>query len=136
MGWRAYILNNFWWKLLSVLLATLIWLTIHSIVEVDARMGQLAGATDQDFANLPITVMTSAADLRGFQIVPSTATVTLRGEDEALKRVAPRNIQVYVNLTEAKQAAANVERIYAFAPPGFAVIKVTPPFVRVERVQP
>ncbi|HVY71703.1 MAG TPA: CdaR family protein [Verrucomicrobiae bacterium] len=137
MPWRSYIVHNFWWKLLSILLATLIWLAIHSSIDGDVRFTPATNSSlPVEFVNLPITVLTVAADLRGFKVSPDMVSVTLAGDPETLKKVRPRDIQVFVNLTERRDMEAASQRIQVIQPPGTVVTQVTPPFVRVERVSP
>jgi hypothetical protein len=102
-------------KCFSLLLAALIWST-----------------SQRNFGPLPITVMTEAADLRAFRVVPSEVTVTVAGRPEALQSLSSRDIQVFVNLVDVVDTAGLIKKIDVFPPTGITVLKVNPPVVQVE----
>ncbi len=64
MAYRDYILHNFWWKLLSVLLASLTWLTIETAFQKDQNLRETPVVTSSRriFPAVPVTLMTSAVN--------------------------------------------------------------------------
>ena len=62
MSLREHILNNFGLKILSLLLATLIWFAIHSNLQVDSRFPQnLFHLVQAREFRVPIALLTRAA---------------------------------------------------------------------------
>ena len=138
MALRDYVVNNFGWKLISLLLASLIWYNIHSSLpnEIQLSRNPASPGATREFPSLPITVLTDAADLRGYLVSPNFVNVIVRGEVALLKKLTIKDIQVFVNLTDLKETSETRQKINVFPPGGVSLVEVTPPFVRVERVKP
>lgn len=132
---RELILHNFWWKLASFIVATLIWLTIHSTLQNSSPVqpGPISTAFQREFKNLTITVMTRASDRTDFVVVPSVVNVTLGGEPTVLKKISFRDIQVFVDLTEVQEAQGLPKQIHVHVPEGVSVLRVNPQNVRISR---
>ena len=58
MALRAYILNNFWWKLASLFLAIVTWITISEVK--GNRLSEMMGTDPRVFHNHSITVLRAA----------------------------------------------------------------------------
>jgi YbbR domain-containing protein len=98
---RDLILNNFWLKALSLVLATLIWYVINTNLtkESHAFPGLRGSATDNTRdLRCPVTVITSATEHRLLSIQPTEARVRVRGDRTVLEKLSPADIQVYVKL--------------------------------------
>ena len=76
---RNILLRNFGWKLLSLALAIVIWLTIKAL---SAEQGQ----TERMFINLEIKIVSGTADVRTFRIEPTTV-VDLAVSPPAVTRI-------------------------------------------------
>lgn len=136
MAWRDYILKNFWLKLFSLALATVIWLTINAIIheaKIEAPMDETA---QQKFTHVPITVMMNAADARSFRVVPGEVTVSVSGKFLTLQKVTDKDIQAFVNLTDTRDTEGAAKKIQIVAPDGVSLVRVDPAMVRIERVNP
>ncbi|MBU6400109.1 MAG: hypothetical protein KGS61_07305, partial [Verrucomicrobia bacterium] len=125
MPWREYLLNRFWLKLFSALLAALIWFTIRSSIGPITTMSK-------PFAHVPIVVMTTAADTRAFKVEPSEVEVVLSGTPNRLQNLKTEDILAFVNLTDIQRTAGLVKKIEVHTPAGIALLQVDPPNVRVE----
>jgi hypothetical protein len=132
---RRLIEENLGLKAFSLLLAALIWFTIRFGLHHDVSLTASRLKDQRIFGPLPITVMTEAADLRSFRVVPSEVTVTVTGNPEMLQRLTSREIQVFVNLVDAQDTPGMLKKIDVFPPFGISVRKVNPPVVQVERVK-
>lgn len=136
---REFILHNFWWKLASFIVATLIWLTIHSTLQTGSpvRPSPIGTAFQREFKNLTITVMTRASDRTDFVVAPSVVDVTLGGESAVLKKISAKDIQVFVDLTELQAAQDLPKQILVHlsesVPDSVFVQRVSPQNVRVSR---
>lgn len=131
---RELIFNNFWLKLFSLVLATMIWFAI-------AIQNNAIGGRDnvvnvaREFTGHPITVMKSAADVRGFKVVPSEVDVVVSGRPELMQSLSEKSIEVYIDMTDARDIEGLRKPVQFFAPAGVTVIRVDPPTVQIERVR-
>lgn len=134
---RDLILNNFWWKFISLVLASMIWFTIFAM-QRNLRIGQPdpANAMVRTFVKHPITVMRTAADVRSFRVVPSEVDVTVSGPAAIVQSLTDREVEVYINLTDVLDAEGLIKKVQIFTPQSVNVIEVRPPDVRIERVRP
>ncbi|PYJ84742.1 MAG: hypothetical protein DME22_11625 [Verrucomicrobia bacterium] len=110
MAARDYVLNNFGWKLASVVAAILIWMTINSNLE-----NPETHSSSTLSRHLPVMVKKAPWDVRGFVLTPAEAEVTIRAEERA------RSFR---------------KKVIVRTPPNVAVTKVEPEEVAVERVSP
>jgi YbbR domain-containing protein len=119
MPLRSLILDHFWLKLLSLILASLIWLTVR------ANVGTAAGETTRTFANRPILLLTDSAEHVAMAANPSRASVTVQGSAALLRELSEHDIHVYVRLNEQRQAGGELP-VHAHTPPGAMVVLVAP----------
>ncbi|MBM3880897.1 MAG: hypothetical protein FJ387_14460 [Verrucomicrobia bacterium] len=127
MSWHARISDNLVWKVISVLLATLIWFII--------RFGfqeRLSPGARRNFNGLPITVMATANEARAFQVDPGVVDVTVRGEPGLLRSLQPSDIAVFVNLTGILDAKSLRKKVEVHPPAGVTLVWVAPTDVKVE----
>jgi YbbR domain-containing protein len=132
MNWRDFFVTNRWQKLFSLVLATLIWLTVRSGIELAPLIEDL-GHDARQFERLPITVLTSATDLGHYRVEPERVTVVLRGDRLLLEQVQAAQLEVYVNLVEAT-GKLGTRPVHVYAPSGTEVVTVQPREVLVERL--
>jgi YbbR domain-containing protein len=132
---RRLIKENLGLKCFSLLLAALVWFTIRFGLHYHVSLTTNSPVDQRIFGPLPITVMTEAADLHSFRVVPSQVTVTVAGNPEALQSLAGREIQVFVNLVDMEDIGGMIKKIDVFPPAGITVLKVNPPVVQVERLK-
>jgi hypothetical protein len=138
MSLRGLILHNFWLKLCSIALATVIWLAIHYSIHGESPIGP-PGSNQllaHDYFLVPVTVKRSPGDKRLFRIDPTDVVVTAVGDDAALRRAARKAIRVEVDLTNFKSHSAVVEELKAEVPPDIKVLEINPTNVTVEDVSP
>jgi len=127
------IVHNLGWKVISLILAALIWLALDS-----GLPDRFKPVNHRAFSQLPIVVLTAAGDERVFQLSPRAAEVTLSGESEVLASLRSRDIQVFVNLTDPAESARRRKRVQVYTPPGVTLVRVMPEDVIIhsEAVQP
>ena len=111
MSLRDYILNNYWWKLLSLLVAMLTWFTIRTGLRRDQTVQQSSVSTGntRTFPSLAITIMTAASDTRGFKISPEHVFVKVIGKKETLEALQPDEIGVFANGVKVRIDGDHVE---------------------------
>jgi YbbR domain-containing protein len=133
MRLRDSILNNFWLKVFSLLMATMIWFAVQSNLPADTRQLQnpFHGAEMRDFVR-PVAVTTSATNQIVFRINPSEVRVTLRAERGASKHLKASDIQAYVDLTEAKELHGTFPIKINAPRQGISEVVVWPQYAHVE----
>jgi YbbR domain-containing protein len=121
---RNILFRNFGWKLLSLALAVVIWLTIKAL---SAEQGQ----TERMFVNLEIKIVSGTADVRTFRIEPTTANVTVKGRPGAIGRLAEREIRVFADLTSADITQSFRQHLDVSVPNGITIVRFEPVEVQV-----
>jgi YbbR domain-containing protein len=133
---RQLVLQDFWLKLFSLALATLIWLTVSIYIHKNKEGGlpSLGGNPLEErltLLNIPIKVVAEAADVRNFKVTPTTVDVTVRGQPEALKNLERTQIRALVDLTDVAAARLASMRIDITVPPGITIESWEPRVVEV-----
>ncbi|HSH96288.1 MAG TPA: CdaR family protein [Roseimicrobium sp.] len=137
MPFRKYVVNNFWTKLFSFVSALLIWATIRfAAIPGDGRLKDFssAGQESREFTKLPITMLTSAEDPRGYAVQPSLVNVTVSGDAKVLRALNAGEIDAFVNLTDVAEARGLRKRIRVNTPAGVTVTRIDPPDVTIGRI--
>src|SRR5215467_5026403 len=109
---RSLILEDFWLKLFSLVLAVLVWLTVSFAIRKEASPISALNfpVPAHTFFNLPVLVMSSAEDVRNFKVVPSEVAVTVQGEARLLQSLQSKDIRALVDLTSLGSAEDDVNR--------------------------
>ena len=122
---RNLFIKDFWWKLFSLALAILIWLTVTFVSQKEVR------TDERVFLNLPVTVLSSTEDVRDFKVSPGAVEVTTRGSAEALQNLQGKDIRAIVDLTGVAAAHDLRKRIEVSVPAGITCMRVAPEEVQV-----
>jgi YbbR domain-containing protein len=117
---RDLLFKNLGWKMLSLLLAASIWLTVKTV------SNESATAREARFPRLPIRVVSSAGNVHAFKLEPEYAAVTIRSRPETIERLTAAEIHVVVDLTGADLDRDSHRRIEVSVPPGVTVVNVEP----------
>jgi YbbR domain-containing protein len=126
MPWRDYILDRFWLKLFSFILATLIWFTIHNVqMESQVATNPFRRVESREFDRM-VRIATLPTNRRLFKVEPVQVRITVRGNASVLDRIKQSDLQPYVVLTDALDSPA----------PYAIDVKTVPANVKVERVSP
>lgn len=136
MSARDAILQNFWLKLFSLVLATMIWFAIYGAQNNLRGDRPVLGTVTRKIAQVPITVMKSAADLRAFRVEPSQIEVTVRGPIAEVQALTARQLEVFINLTDVHDTAGLTKKILVHTPPGIAVVEVSHTEANIAPVNP
>ena len=128
---RNLVVNDFWLKLFSLVLAILIWLTVDfSLHKEISPWAALIGRT-ADETVLPVPVSAAAIGSRTVNVKPAQVQVTLRGDPELLKNLRPEDIQAEVNLSGVESASGLRRPIEMILPRGIAYTRLDPAEVEV-----
>ena len=126
MPLRDYILDRFWLKLFSFILATLIWFTIHNVqMESQVASNPFRRVESREF-DRTVRLVTLPTNQRRFKVEPVQVRITVRGNGSVLDRIRQSDLQPHVILTDTLDSPA----------PYAIEVKNLPPNVRVERVSP
>jgi hypothetical protein len=133
MSLRRLILHNFWLKLFSVALATVIWLAIHNSIHSEPNMNQLL---TPDYVRVPVSVKTAPGDKRVFRVTPDEVVVFVVGKDAVVLQAARKDIRVNLSLANFNARESSAEELKATVPPGISVLEIIPSTVEVRQVSP
>lgn len=135
---RRVILHNFWLKLVSIGLGALIWLALHSQVQSDSSVAQprITGQMSRLRFRIPIFVIAQPGDGRVFKLSHREAVMDVEGEDAVLRRLAPGDLKVYVDLTGFNSHQSTSEVLRPYVPPNVIVSDIQPTTILVELVAP
>jgi YbbR domain-containing protein len=128
---RDWVTKDFGWKLFSLFLAVAIWLTVHKIYEEPGAASGLAGGNTVTFGNLPVLVVSTAADVHDFRVAPLTIKVTVSGSTEVMNKLQADQVHAVVNLTDIGLERDLHLPVDVSAPPGVTLVSVDPPKVGV-----
>jgi YbbR domain-containing protein len=136
MALRDYIVNHFWWKLLSLLLAALAWLTINTMLQKEESLqtSPVVTSSTRSFAMVPVTLLTSPFNTNRFRTYPETVSVDIGGTAGDLQKLQPGQIQAFVNVADAGEEKQFRKPIQIQVPKDFAVMSMTPTNASVERI--
>ncbi len=136
MSTRDAIAQNFWLKLFSLVLATMIWFAISG-VQTNSRSDRATlGHSERKLKAVPITVMKSAADLRAFRVEPSTVDITVSGPSSQVQALTPQQVEVFINLTDMHDPVGPTKKINVHLPPGITLHTLSPAEATIAPARP
>jgi hypothetical protein len=133
MSLRNLILHNFWLKLFSIALATVLWLGIDNSIHNEQNLNQLLTA---DYIRVQVSVQTTPGEKRVFRITPNEVVVIAVGKDAASFQATRKDIRVNLDLTHFDAKESSTEELRTQAPPGITVLEIIPYTVQVQQVSP
>ena len=134
---RNSILNNFGWKLLSLFLAALTWLTIHTSFERHeeaANQATVITSSSRIFSAIPLTLLTSPTNTNRFRLSPDFVEVEIGGEESQLQTMQARDVQAFVNITDAQDEVQFRKPIEVRVPHEVILKTINPTNASVERI--
>ena len=123
-----WITKDFWWKLFSLILAVVLWLTVYKIRQDPVIAVASASGVP---LSLPISVVSSALDVHDFRVLPGTVVVKVSGPPEVMAVLQANQIHPVVDLTDITGARNLKRRVEVSTPPGVTLISVEPTEVDV-----
>jgi YbbR domain-containing protein len=136
MAARDLVFKNFWWKLLSVLLAVLTWITIDATLRKDSEQTPVITSSHREFTPIPVTLLTSPRNTNQFRISPASVSVDVSGNADDLKKLQVEQIEAFVDATTVQDEREVRKEIQVRTPPDVRVEKVDPAFADLERITP
>jgi YbbR domain-containing protein len=130
-AFREWLLDDFLWKFFSVILAVVIWLTVHRILVGGQAAPTSITSQGVTYENLPVLIMARAADVHNYHVQPETVSVTVNGTPEAVSVLQANSIRVSVDLSDIDSAKDLFKTVDVSMPPGITLVKVSPARVTV-----
>lgn len=131
------LLHNFWLKIFSLVLATIIWVTIHIGIKRDISLTNPDPTqASRKLMTLPISIITQPGDARVFKINPTKTQATVMGGEAFIRRMSDKDIRIYVDLTDTKSRGILTNELHSDAPKEITVTDLNPTFVEVEQISP
>ncbi|MCS7090431.1 MAG: CdaR family protein [Verrucomicrobiota bacterium] len=114
-------------KLFALVLAVLIWTTVHDMIQ--GSSGVFSGRT-RTLSGVPVWVLVPATEGHGFRVEPSTVEVTVRGPRDLLDELAAEDLRAVVEMAPGQMGRSPMAPVEVVAPPGVTVVRVVPSRVR------
>jgi hypothetical protein len=131
MSLRHLVLHNFWLKLFSIALATVIWLAVDNNIHNEQGLNQMLPA---DYIRVPVSIQTNPGDKRVFRITPNEVVVIAVGKDPTSFQASRNDIRVNLDLANFDAKESSTGELKAHAPPGINVLTIFPSTVQVQLV--
>jgi hypothetical protein len=130
-----WITKDFWWKLFSLILAVVLWVTVYKIREEPVVPAAVAGVP-LTYGSLPVLVVSRTSDVRDFRVVPGTVAVKVTGPSDVMAVLQANQIHPVVDLTDVATESNLKRRVEVSAPPGVTLVSVVPAEVDVRSPSP
>lgn len=128
MAWHKVITHNLGWKVVSVMLATTVWLLVHYNSTEIERPQEI-----RTFDSVPIVVLTPANDPYVFLVEPPSVRVSVRGPEAAVKALRASDVKVFVDLIGVSQLVVRRD-VEVRLPEGIFLASLYPNEVKIERL--
>lgn len=129
---RDLFIKDWSWKLFSLLLALGIWLTVHRILQEASPPVESTGRSTLTYENLPVLIVSSAADVSHYRVAPTAVKVTVSGPSEVMDKLQATQVRAVVDLTDITSAGDWQRQVNIFAPPNVTLIRIEPQTVTVQ----
>ena len=129
MAMHDWVTKDLGWKLFSLFLAVIVWLTVSQIREEPGT--PTAPGIENTYGNLPVHLLSATADVRHYHIKPDTVVVTVRGSSHVMAVLQADQIHAVVNLTGIESSHDLHRPVEVSAPTGVTLANVDPPEVDV-----
>jgi YbbR domain-containing protein len=134
MWLRSLIVDHFWLKLFSLILATLIWLAVRANVNNEGVTRRFDAADiTRTFTRRPVQVMTDTGAHAAVLVEPDAVDIVVRGGAEQIDKLQEQQVRPFVRLPESTNLTGNVP-VHVQLPREAALVFVSPMVVRVKPV--
>jgi hypothetical protein len=131
MWLRALLVEHFWLKLFSLLLATLVWMAVNANIDRQTVSREFdARETTTNFIARPVLILTDSGAHPPMRVEPSTVDIAVRGGVTDIGRLDPLDIRAFVRIPERPDFEGTVA-VYVQLPKEAALVMVSPSIVRV-----
>ena len=129
MAMRDWVIKDLGWKIFSLFLAVVVWLTVSQIREEPGTPA--APGIENTYGNLPVYLLSATADVRNYHIDPDTVVVTVSGPLKIMAVLQANQIHAMVNLTNIESSPDSHLPVEVSTPAGVTLVSVEPAEVDV-----
>ena len=126
---RDWLTKDIGWKIFSVILALVIWLTVHKIREEPEASSE--SGVGNTYGDLPVLVVSATADVHDARIVPDKVDVKVSGPSDIMETLQANQIHAFVNLTGIDSAHDLQRGVEISLPRGVTLVSIDPPQLTV-----
>ena len=135
-----FFLTNFWLKMASLILATLIWLTVQANLDKENRGVYpdklLSDELDkrvvtQKRFELPVSIFSDGTNSTLYRSIPTNVMVTVSGEAVKINSLEERELHAYVDAGGVTDPQHGVFPIQVNTPSSVILLRVLPPVTRL-----
>jgi hypothetical protein len=130
---RELVTKNFWLKLFSVVLATLIWLAVNKAEVSELPGGRMAEMT-REFDLVSVAVLSSVGGHEPAQIEPSHVKVKVGAQAKVIEALRFEQLRAFVQL-QPGQRPSGAFAVEVLAPREVIVLSITPNAVILRPVE-
>jgi YbbR domain-containing protein len=128
---RDWFTKDFGWKIFSVVLAVIIWLTVHKIYEEPGTSAASVPGDTVTYSDLRVLLVSTGADVSDYRLVQPTVSVTVSGPPDAVAILQANQIRATVDLSGIETNHESKWRVEVSVPPRVTLVSVDPPRVGV-----
>jgi YbbR domain-containing protein len=129
MAMRDWLTKDLGWKVFSLFLAVVVWLTVSQIREEPGTPA--ASGIENTYGNLPVHLLSATADVRNYRVAPDTVVITVSGPPKTMAVLQANQIHAMVNLTNIESSHDFHLQVEVSTPAGVTLISVEPAEVDV-----
>ena len=129
MAMHDWLTKDLGWKILSLFLAVVVWLTVSQIREEPGTPA--APGIENTYGNLPVHLLSATADVHNYRIDPDTVVVTVSGPPKTMAALQANQIHAMVNLTNIESSHDLHLQVEVSTPAGVTLMSVEPAEVDV-----
>ncbi|HZF02502.1 MAG TPA: CdaR family protein [Methylomirabilota bacterium] len=124
---RDFLTKDLGWKIASVALAVVIWVTVYKY-ESPTEHGV---TVENTYGDLSVVAFSATGDPRAYQIAPDTVSVKVSGPEKLMNQLQGNQIHPFVDLTGAESAKGFRLSVNVALPKGVTLDDVDPPWIGV-----
>jgi YbbR domain-containing protein len=119
------------WKVFSLILATALWLTANRILHENTVPVTSTTMSPVTYDSLPVTLVSTIADVHGFHFAPVTVRVTVTGPADVMGKLQANQLRATANVAGVALTHGQLVDVDIAAPAQVAVVSVEPDKVMV-----
>jgi YbbR domain-containing protein len=128
---RNLLTKDLGWKVFSLILATALWLTANRILHENNVPVTNTSMSPVTYDSLPVTLVSTIADVHGYHFAPVTVKVTVTGPAEVMNKLQADQLRAKANVSGAALTRGQLVDVEISAPPQVAVVSVEPDKIMV-----
>ncbi|MGD0745030.1 MAG: hypothetical protein ABSA45_07730 [Verrucomicrobiota bacterium] len=131
MALRDWFIKDLGWKLFSIVLAVVIWLTVNNILLESGNYTVPVAGEKQIYDDLPVLVVSESSDVRNYRVLPGMVSVTVSGPPNVMAILQANQIRAVADLTGIESDNEKHRHVDVSTPAGVTLVSVKPSSVDV-----